>query len=354
MLRSLLHQWTGRLIRRSSLARKTLAARPRPLALEEFETRMVPNATSFIQNRTLEILCDDFSPTTVQLDDGFNGGPNAGTPFVQVTRVTAAGIEQDFADSAFDNIVLFGGFNGQLEVDVASLVHPLTVHGDSANDQVFLGTGTAGIGNVEETVSVDSFFGPNAISLTITDEQGTSVAASVTLDTVHTQGGPDQGEITFFENASPPLDGQQLAHILYNAIDTASVNLFLNFQTTTVNVLSTVTTTNIFASSSVVVDTINVGNNVDGLGDINGNLNLLNLPGFNQINLNDSADSVSRTATVTTVSAPSSLGVVGDFGQLNGMGNAAIAWHLADTAVVSLTTNGFSTVSDPDGLVNVQ
>ena len=125
MLRYMLHQLTGRLTRRSSPARKTLAARPRPLALEEFEPRLVLNASSFIQNRTLEILCDSFSPTVVKLDDGFNGGPNFGTPFVQVTRVTASGIERDFADSAFDKILLFGGFKGQLELDVARLVHLL-------------------------------------------------------------------------------------------------------------------------------------------------------------------------------------------------------------------------------------
>jgi hypothetical protein len=355
MLRSIFHQLTGRLTRRPSPARKTLAARPRPLALEQFEPRLVLNASSFIQNRTLEILCDSFSPTTVKLDNGFNGGPTTGTPFVQVTRVIASGFERDFADSAFDNILLFGGFKGQLEVDVAALVHPLTVHGDSASDTVNLGTGTGGIDNVEETVSVDSFFGKNAMTLTITDEEGTSLAASVNLDTLHTQGGPDQGEITFFEANFPPLNGQQRAHVLYNSIDTASVNLFLNSQTTTINVFSTVTTTNIWASSPVVVDTINVGNNTDGLGDIKGDLNLLNLPWYNQIHLNDSADTVSRTGTASIVSPPSSLGVAGDFGQLTGMGNAgAIRWHLADTAGVSLATNGHSTVSDPDGLVNVQ
>jgi hypothetical protein len=109
------------------------------------------------------------------------------------------------------------------------------------------------------------------------------------------------------------------------------VNVNFGSGTSTVNVLGTGVTTNVFNNA---LATINVGS-AGSLAGIVGALNLENEPSYDTVNINDQADAANYTASITTItrSGDTSLGA------LNGLGGAAqITWDYFDTASVTINS----------------
>jgi hypothetical protein len=259
---------------------------------------------------------------------------------------------QSFSDDAIGLIKVIGGRAG-ITLNVNQLGKDLVVNSNA--NALFGGSDLVNVGNnngvglelVQASVTVENEstqeFG--AITLNVNDLPN-SLARTATLSTLHRQGDTDLGMIQWTEF---DLNGGHLSShpIFYDSNDVAELNVYLSPETTIVNVQSTVTWTNIFTSTRTVHDTINVGNSTNGLGDIKSFLNLENEPGYNDIILNDVADSASRTATVFLEHGVPGLGETNDYGLMGGLGNiGTIAWDLIDTSSVTIHTNGHSTVSN--------
>ena len=99
----------------------------------------------------------------------------------------------------------------------------------------------------------------------------------------------------------------------------------------TVNVLATGVPTNL--STSGGHDTVNVGN-AGSVQGILGALTIQNPPSFTTLNVNDSADTVARTVTLSTFVSGGA-----NWGSITGLAPAAINYKYADTSSpVNITT----------------
>jgi hypothetical protein len=104
----------------------------------------------------------------------------------------------------------------------------------------------------------------------------------------------------------------------------------------TVNILSEPagTPVNVYGGGS---STINIGNNVSGVQEIQGPIDLENPSGQNTITIDDSGDSTARTATLSTVTDTTIVnGASGPSGQLSGLAPATITWKYANTGQVTI------------------
>jgi hypothetical protein len=117
------------------------------------------------------------------------------------------------------------------------------------------------------------------------------------------------------------------AAITWDYFDTSAVNINFGSGTTTVNVLGTGVTTNLFNNGGA---TVNVGN-ANSIAGIVGPLNLENEPSFDTVNINDQADAVASTAVIDTVTRPGDTSL----GRLTGIA-AAITWDYFDTTAVNI------------------
>jgi hypothetical protein len=100
------------------------------------------------------------------------------------------------------------------------------------------------------------------------------------------------------------------------------VNLTTGLVSDTVNVLATGVSTSL--STSGGRDTVNVGN-AGSLQAILGTLTIQNPPNFTTLNINDSADTTARTATLSTFSLDGT-----SWGSITGLAPAAINFNFAD------------------------
>ena len=142
------------------------------------------------------------------------------------------------------------------------------------------------------------------------------MARTATLSTF-VSGGANWGSIT----------GLAPATISYKYADTSSVNLTTGSAADTVNVRATGVATNL--STRGGHDTVNVGN-AGSVQGILGTLTIQNPPSFNTINVDDSADTVARTVTLSTF-------IVGgaNWGSITGLAPAAINYKYDDTTSVN-------------------
>ena len=158
---------------------------------------------------------------------------------------------------------------------------------------------------------------PNWNTINVNDSADTT-ARTVTLST-YSSGGANWGSIT----------GLAPAAINFKYVDTSSVNITTGSAADTVNVLATGVTTNITGEGP---DVVNVGNGGSVQG-ILGTLNLQNPPNYNTVNVNDSADTTARTATLSTYSSGGA-----NWGSITGLAPAAINFKYFDTSSVNITT----------------
>jgi hypothetical protein len=275
------------------------------------ETRLAPAVTVSVLGGVL----------TAQADAGFN------TVTVDHFNLFGRGFAdingQFFADSSYSSIRINGGAGGTV-TNIHANVKPVTVFGAAHNDVDNLGDATNHLQGIQATVLLENE--PSFSTVNIND-QGDTAARTVFVSTVARARETSLGQVT----------GLGAAAIRWDYADTSAVNLRLGTGASTVDVLGTGVTTNVFNSASA---TINVGSNGSVAG-IQGALNLENEPSFDTVNIHDQNDAATRTVFVSTIAraGDSSLGAV------SGLGAAQITWDYADTSAVNLNLGrGASTV----------
>jgi hypothetical protein len=307
MLRSTFRHLARGLTRRPSPARKAPRTRRWQPALEELENRLVPAVSVGIQAGVLIAQCDSaLTGNTVTVDHVVV----AGKGFAEING-------HFFADTSYNAINIIGGAGGTV-TDVHADVKPLTVLGDSAKDVVNVGDATNKLQGIQGSVLVEDEKGFSSL-LNINDQGDAALHTQVTLSTVPRAGDTSLGQLT----------GLGAAAIQWDYHDTAAVNLRLGTGASTVDVLGTGTTTNIFNSAAAI---INVSNG--SVAGVQGSLNLENETGKDAIIVNDQNDSgAPQTVTLSTIARPgdSSLGAISGL-----PGQGKITYDYADTSAVNL------------------
>jgi hypothetical protein len=202
-------------------------------------------------------------------------------------------------------------------------VKPLTVFGGARDDVDNLGDTFNRLQGIQGTVLLENE--PSFSTVNIND-QGDAAGRFVFLNSIQRTGDSSVGEVS----------GLGAADIQWDYADTSAVNLNLGPGDSTVNVLGTGVTTNVFNSARAAIDVGN-GGSVQG---IQGALHLENEPSFDTVFINDQNDPVGRTATLATVTRPGDSSL----GQLTGLAPAPMTWDYADTSRVTIFSGlGFNT-----------
>jgi hypothetical protein len=300
LLRSLFH---------SPSARRERLVRP---ALEELETRYAPAVNVSVIGGVLTAQCDSsFNSVTVDHDINL------------IARASYAVINgQYFNDSSYSSIQVNGGAGGTV-TNIRANVRPVTVFGDALNDVDNVGDTTNHVQGIRATVLLENE--PSYSTVNVYD-QGDTAARTVTLSTVQRQGDTSLGQVT----------GLGAAAIQWDYYDTTAVNLNLGAGASTVNVLGTGVTTNIFNNGYA---TINIGNGT--IAGIQGALNLENEPSYDRVNIYAQnqyfpIDNGIEGYYLNTISRAGDSSLVAF--NSNQLGCAQITWDTADTTAVYLST----------------
>jgi hypothetical protein len=244
------------------------------------------------------------------------GGANFGS----ITGLAPAAIDYKYADASSVNIITGSG-NDTVHVRATGVATSLSSSG--GNDTVNVGDA----GSVQSILSTLNIQNPPGSTALNVNDSTDAVARTATLSTF-SSGGANWGTIT----------GLAPAAINYKYMDTSDVNITLGLANDTVNVLTTGVPTSL--SSNLGGDLINVGS-AGSVQGIFATLTIQNPPSFDTINLDDSADTVARTVTLSTFVSGGA-----NWGSITGLAPAAINYKYGDTAAVNLTTgHGNDTVN---------
>jgi hypothetical protein len=266
-------------------------------------------------------------------------------PWGQVSGLAPAAISYEYADTSSLTIQTNGGSSGNTINVLAT---------GATTNLVSTGTGLTTV-NVGNAGSVQSILGPldiehpgpsggNAI---IVNDSADTTSRTITLSSL--------GSVSVDSDHNGDLWGQIAglapAAISYEYADTSSLTVQTNggCSGNTINVLATGATTNLVSTGSGLT-TVNVGN----AGSVQGILGALNIEhpgpsGGNAINLNDLADTTSRTVTLTSLgSNPTDPD---PWGQISGLAPAAINFEYPDTSSLTVHTGFSSAATTPSSMV---
>ncbi len=229
-------------------------------------------------------------------------------------RVTLNGEVAQFEPGAISGIVVNSGAG----TDTINVLRTL-----AAAPVTISSTGTATVnvgvgGNVQAIQGAVTITNPPSFTTVNVDDSADSGNRTATLDTA-TIGGSPYGR----------LSGLAPAQVLFKYNDTNTATIQTGTGTEIINVLATGKPTTILAHSSAT--TVNVGNG--SVQNIAAVLTLRNPPAFSTINIDDSADTIARTVTHSTVTFS------GDpYGQVAGLAPAPILYRYGDTTAVTVQT----------------
>jgi hypothetical protein len=266
----------------------------------------------------------DIVARTLSLSTLASGGGNWGT----ITGLAPAAI--DYRYSAFDNVIITTGQGNDI-ANVLATGNNVAAGGLTTS---FISAGGLDTVNVGNAGSVQGILGPlhienppNMTTVNVNDSAD-ATARTMTQSTItFTPGGLLWGSIT----------GLAPAAIDYRYVDTSSVNVTTGSGNDVVNILSTGPKFNLSSSSGQ--DTINVGN-ASSVGSI-GAVNIQNIHGSDTIIVNDSADTVARTVTLSTFVSGGA-----NWGSITGLAPGAIDYRYAGRGAVNITTgSGNDTVN---------
>jgi hypothetical protein len=275
----------------------------------------------------------DATARTVTLNTYSSGGSNWGS----ITGLAPAAIDYKYFDTSGVNIttgfgddtvnVLATGVSTYLYSDIEIPIIPY-------QDTVNVGSGGSAQG-ILGTLYVEAspylalpYLVPEPTTVLNIDDAADAAARTVTLGTDTPPGDTAWGTVI----------GLAPATINYRYSGTRGVNLTTGSGDDTVNVVATGVPTDI--SNDGWADVVNVGNGSYVQG-ILGTLTLQDPPGYNTVNVNDSADATARTVTLNTYSSGGS-----NWGSITGLAPAAIDYKYFDTSSVHLTTgHGAATVN---------
>ena len=271
------------------------------------------------------LIIDDSADTvarTLSLSTFASGGANWGA----ITGLAPAAIDYVSGDMSGVNIATGQGNDTVNVLATGNNVLPggLTTSLISAGGLETVNVGNAG--------SVQGILGPLHIEnppsmTTVNVNDSADATARVVTQGTFVSEGLFWGSIT----------GLAPAEIDYRYVDTSSVNVTTGSGNDVVNILSTGSLFNL--NSSGGQDTINLGNagSVASIGAVN----IQNMHGSDTIIVNDSADTVARTVTLSTFASGGA-----NWGAITGLAPAAIDYKYADTSSVSITTgSGNDTVN---------
>jgi hypothetical protein len=197
-------------------------------------------------------------------------------------------------------------------VNVLSTGAPVYLIGSTFNDVVNVGLH----GSVQDINSPLTITNAGTVTTVNVDDSADTAPRTVTLDTV--TNGSIYGRIS----------GLAPADIFYRYADTYTVTVQTGTQAA-VNVFATGVPVNLICNGSQFV---NVGD-AGSVQAIQGALTITDPPSFAAVNVDDSADTVSRTVYLDTITNGGS-----SFGRITGLAPAAIEYKDADTASVTVET----------------
>jgi Ca2+-binding RTX toxin-like protein len=246
------------------------------------------------------------------------------TSWGRISSLTVANINYAYADTA--SVTLKTGTADGTVVNVQGTGEATDLVGNAAL------TVDVGLGNVQGILGPVSVENPPNFTTLIVDDRFDPNGNTATLNTFTPTGDSSWGQIS----------GLAVGNINYEYPDTSSVTVNTGtVNGSVVNVLATGTTTNVIGNAAL---TVNVGNR-GSTQAINGTLNLSNPPNLNTLTVDDSADTVGRTVTLSTFTPSGDT----SWGAISGLAPADINYRYGDTAAPA--TINTSTKADT---VNVQ
>ena len=250
----------------------------------------------------------DATARTVFLSTFSSGGADWGS----ITGLAPAAIVYKYADTS--NVNVTTGL-GNDTVNVLATGRTTNVSSGGGSDTVNVGA-AGSVQGILATLNIQNPHGHDTLNV---DDSTDTTARSVGMGT----NGSGGSTISTISGLAP-------ATIQYSNAGTGVVNVTTGSGSDQVQVFQTSVPTNL--STSGGLDTIGVGNfgNVQG---ILATLAIQNPPSFDTINVDDSVDTVGRTATLSTFD---SGGV--SWGSITGLAPAAIRYKYADVFGVNVTT----------------
>jgi hypothetical protein len=234
--------------------------------------------------------------------------------------------DAEFAGLPSGNLIRYeyaGTYNVKLVTSTMAgdVVNVLATGGLGSTSIVGRGNETLNVGNAGSLAGILaplSITNPPAYTTLNVDDSADAALGTVTLSNL--PGDPTTGQIS----------GLAPAAITYKYLDTQTVAVSTG--TAAGNVVNVQATGKPVMLTGHAAETVNVGN-AGSLAGLAGGLTILNPPNYTTLNVDDSTDTTLRTATLSSYV---SEGLV--FGQIAGLGAAAIGYHYFDTADVTVTT----------------
>jgi hypothetical protein len=204
-------------------------------------------------------------------------------------------------------------------INVQSTDGPLTVSGAFSGSAVNVGL-NGSVQGITGTLTIRNPANHNTINV---DDSADATARTVTV-------GDAGGGFSLVHGLAP-------ADVLFAYAETNSVTVSTGTGGNTVNVQATAVATNLIGHGR---DTVNVGQ-AGSVQGIRGALNVTNPPSFSSLNVNDSADTAARHATLGQAT------VNGDahWETLSGLAPASISYYDYDVASIAMLINNSSSVA---------
>jgi hypothetical protein len=260
--------------------------------------------------------------TTINVDDSADATArtvtvgNGPTGYGLIHGLASADITFKYADTASVSVSTGTGGN---TVNVPATMVPTSLVGHG-RDTVSVGNN----GSVQGISGALNITNPPSFTTINVDDSADATARTVTVGNGATTG-------------SGLIHGLAPADITFKYADTASVSVSTGTGGNTVNVPATMVPTSLIGHGR---DTVSVGNNGSVQG-ISGALNITNPPSFTTINVNDSADTATRHATL----AQATINGDSHWETLSGLAPASINYYDFDIFSVAILLDGTSSVA---------
>lgn len=290
--------------------------------------------------------------STVVLDDSADSGARTGDlstaqiggdAWGVVSGLSPATVRFEYADTNFVTINTSGGGG---TFNVQDTQKPTTIIG-KGHTTINVGRANT-VQSIAGALSIENPASYNTINI---NDSGDGANRTVTLSTIGANPGDSQADSDVWGQ----ITGLGSAAILYEYADTSSMTVNTGSGANTINVLGIGAlplggATNLVGNSddprSGGGDTINVGNGGSVQG-IAGTLNIEDPPSYDVVNIDDSADTTGRTATLSTLGTNpnDSQGGSDPWGQVVGLAPGHINYEYTDiTSLTVRTGSGGNTI----------
>jgi hypothetical protein len=269
-----------------------------------------PSVEDTLSPATIHVHVDDSADTAARTVTLSSFTPAGGTPWGKISGLAPAAVSYEYADVTGLSVSTGKGAD-TVGVWATGVSTTIINHGGPDTDTVGYQHSLA---NINGILVVDSVVGQIQLNV---DDSADSAAHTATLKT----------------SLIPEIVGLAPVAIGYNNL--SSLNITTGTAADTINVYSTYCPTTL--NSGGGKDTVNVGYN-GVLSSITGALTVKNTPSFTALNIDDSADSVARTATINS-------------GAVTGLAPAAISYRQSDLSGLTVKGgtggNTFTVVNTP-------